>query len=186
MHRAPLLRLLAEYRERLPSELAAADRFTQFVRDHPDCFERSLEIGHLTGSAWILARRGARVLLTHHRKLGIWVQLGGHADGDPDLLGVATREALEESGLVVTAVTGAIFDLDVHRIPARDREPAHLHYDVRFLMSPEDAERLTLSDESYELAWVPLRRLGEYTDEPSMLRMRDKTPKLRPHLSLEG
>ena len=79
---------------------------------------------------------GDRVLLAHHRKLGRWLQPGGHSDGDPDTLAVALREAREESGLDVQALDDAIFDLDLHRIPARDREPAHLHFDVRSPFRP--------------------------------------------------
>ena len=70
-----------------------------FVRAHPDCLARTCAPGHLTGSAWIVSPDRRRTLLTHHRKLGKWLQLGGHADGDADLLAVALREAREESGL---------------------------------------------------------------------------------------
>ena len=96
---------------------------------------------------------GDRVLLAHHRKLGRWLQPGGHSDGDPDTLAVALREAREESGLDVRALDDAIFDIDVHRIPARGREPAHLHFDVRFLVQAEH-DRFRVSDESHALAWV--------------------------------
>ena len=94
-------------------------------------------MGHITGSAWVVDIAGNRVLLADHAKLGRWLQPGGHSDGDPDTLAVALREAREESGLDVRALDDAIFDIDVHRIPARGDEPAHLHFDVRFLVQAE-------------------------------------------------
>lgn len=146
-----------------------------FVRRHPDCFERSLAIGHITGSAWILSGDGKRALLSHHRKLNKWLQLGGHADGDADVLRVALREAREESGLAgITPVSADIFDVDVHAIPARSGEPAHLHYDVRFLFRVTGDERFRVSDESHDLAWVAPDELPALGVDESVLRMHRK------------
>ena len=99
MHRKPLLDLLARYRAAHPDEAACADRIRALVETQRDCFERSCFPGHVTASAWLLSPDGKRFLLTHHRKLDRWLQLGGHADGDPDVAAVALREAREESGL---------------------------------------------------------------------------------------
>jgi ADP-ribose pyrophosphatase YjhB (NUDIX family) len=112
---------------------AVLAEFQAFAGAHTDCCERTLAEGHFTGSAWLVSADGERVLLTHHRKLGRWLQLGGHADGEGDLAAVALREAEEESGLSRLLVEPEIFDLDRHLIPARGSEPAHWHYDVRFL-----------------------------------------------------
>ena len=70
-----------------------------FVSAYPNCFERSLSIGHITGSAWLVNQTKTRVLLTHHKRLNKWLQLGGHADGNPNVLEVAMQEAREESGI---------------------------------------------------------------------------------------
>ena len=173
MHRRRLKALLAAYRARSPREADTVSRFEAFVDAHPDCFERSCEPGHVTGSAWLVDAAGKRVLLTHHRKLGRWLQLGGHSDGDPDPLAVALREAREESGLAVRALDHAIFDLDVHRIPARGREPAHLHFDTRFLLVA-DHDRFRKNDESHALQWVPVDGIRALTEEESILRMARK------------
>ena len=173
MHRRALKALLAAYRGRWPQESATVARFDAFVDSHPDCFHRSCQVGHITGSAWLVDIEGDRVLLAHHRKLGRWLQPGGHSDGDPDTLAVALREAREESGLDVRTLDDAIFDLDVHGIPAGGREPAHLHFDVRFLVQA-DHDRFRVSDESHALAWVPAVGLGAVTDEESVLRMARK------------
>ncbi len=147
-----------------------------FVEAEPRCAERSLAVGHLTGSAWIVNRERTRTLLTHHRKLNKWLQLGGHADGDLDLAAVALREAQEESGLRnLRLVSPVLFDVDRHRIPARGTEPEHWHYDLRFVFEADPDEALVLSDESHDLAWIEIARLADFNDEESMLRMARKT-----------
>ncbi len=172
MHREPLLKLLGDYQRRFPWETPVVERFRDFVTSHADCFERSLEIGHLTASAWIVNATGDAVLLTHHRKLNRWLQPGGHADGDTDVLAVALKEADEETGLQpIEPVSSAIFDLDIHEIPARKGEPAHLHYDVRFALRHGGDGEFIVSDESHDLAWVTMTDLSEYTTEESIERM---------------
>lgn len=147
----------------------------QFVRENEDCFDRNLTIGHITGSAWIVEASGKRVLLTHHRKLNIWVQPGGHSDGDPDVAAVAFREAREETGISgLEFMDRKIFDVDIHAIPARRDEPRHEHFDVRFALRAVGSNEFVVSDESHDLAWVSLDDLEQFTTEPSMLRMRRK------------
>lgn len=155
-----------------PHEESMRLRIIEFVENYPDCFERVLTIGHITGSAMIVNPAHTHTLLTHHHKLEKWLQLGGHSDGDPDTLRVALREAEEESGLKgIVAVSEKIFDVDVHAIPARKGEPEHFHFDVRFLFEADETQPLCVSSESKDLAWIPLVRIAEYTTEESVLRM---------------
>lgn len=148
----------------------------RFVEEHTDCLLRSQLKGHLTGSAWVVDRSRTQTLLTHHRKLDKWLQLGGHADGDPDLLAVALREAREESGLTHLRVTETeIFDLDRHWIPERKDVPAHFHYDLRFLFEADPAEPLIVTSESKDLAWVQLGEVVALNPEESMARLVRKT-----------
>ncbi len=93
-----VIELLARYRMRHPEEGATIDWFEAFVRSEPNCYERNCWRGHVTGSAWVVNSKGTHVLLTHHRKLGRWLQLGGHSDGDADTLRVACREAQRRIG----------------------------------------------------------------------------------------
>lgn len=180
MHRAALLALLRRYRPIDAADAACLTRFTAFVESEPRCFERALAPGHVTGSAWIMSRDGSRVLLTHHRKLNIWVQPGGHADSDPDVAAVAAREALEETGLPGLDLRGeGIFDLDIHSIPARGDAAAHEHFDVRFTFQTTTSEDFKVSAESHALAWVALDELEKFTREPSLLRMREKWRRMR-------
>ncbi len=137
-------------------EATDRDRMLALLDSAPDCFQRSCFPGHFTGSALVVSADGSRALLHHHRFLDRWLQFGGHCDGDEDVLRVAQREAAEESGIEGLIVTSRRpFDLDIHAIPENPRrsEPAHEHYDVRFvLIAPEDAVP-TLSQESHELRW---------------------------------
>jgi 8-oxo-dGTP pyrophosphatase MutT (NUDIX family) len=179
MHRRDLLEKLSAYRPWDDAETMCQNRIIEFVRNHTDCFQRSLAIGHITGSAWLLDHAGARVLLTHHRKLGKWLQLGGHADGDPDPARAALREAREESGLLdlELAGPGEPLDVDVHVIPA-GVEPAHLHHDLRYLVIARAGQALRCSAESHELRWFPVESAERVLREESLLRMARRAQRL--------
>jgi 8-oxo-dGTP pyrophosphatase MutT (NUDIX family) len=173
--RRQLLGLLDRFGATGPIEAAAARMFRDFARAHADCFERSCLTGHFTGSAWLVDGSGQHVLLTHHRKLNLWLQLGGHADGDGDLARVALREAEEESGLRDLTVDAGIFDLDRHVIPARGDEPEHWHYDVRFVVRANGSEAFVVGDESHALAWRDIAATAEDpTADESLRRMARK------------
>lgn len=166
-------RLLADYAARFPAEQPTIDRFLELLATTPDCYERSGRPGHITGAAWLVSPDGREVLLTHHRKLDRWLQLGGHSDGDRDPLSVATREAIEESGLQVAPIGPGLLDIDIHAIPARAADTEHLHYDLRFAFVASGRD-YTVSDESHDLAWIEIDRLAEFVDEASLLRMAEK------------
>ncbi len=125
-------------------------RLLQWLNDHDDALHRTCLKGHLTGSAVIIDPSRPATLLIHHKKLRMWLQPGGHADGQGDLAQVALREAEEETGLTSLQVITPAIDLDIHTIPERGDEPEHLHLDVRFLViapagsvaSPDELETL--------------------------------------------
>jgi 8-oxo-dGTP pyrophosphatase MutT (NUDIX family) len=178
MHRPPVLALLRRHAACVLDvhEAAMTLDTIRFVEAHPDCLQRACVPGHLTGSAWMVTPDRSRTLLTHHLKLDKWLQLGGHADGDGDLLAVAMREAREESGLSrVHAVSAGIFDVDRHWISARKSDPGHDHYDLRFLIEADPQEAIAISNESKDLAWVELDCVHALNPEESMARMVRKT-----------
>ena len=162
-----------------PDEAQAAERvkILGFLLEHPDALLRTCLAGHLTAAALLIDAEHRRVLLTHHRKLGRWLQLGGHCDGDGNLAAAALREGIEESGIPDLRIDPRPFDLDVHTIPARPargtrpQEPEHLHLDVRFLVYAPPGAVPRISDESLELAWVGPGELPRYSDEPSVTRL---------------
>jgi 8-oxo-dGTP pyrophosphatase MutT (NUDIX family) len=177
VHRRALIDLLQRYGARHPGERELVVRFLDFVHGHEDCLLRTCVPGHITASCWILSPDGAHCLLTRHRKLQRWLQLGGHVDGEGHVERAALREAQEESGmerflLLSPPEAGLLpLDLDVHEIPARASEPRHLHWDVRFLLRAEAGQSLRASEESLDLRWIPAGELPRYTDEESVLRL---------------
>jgi 8-oxo-dGTP pyrophosphatase MutT (NUDIX family) len=167
-----IIALLNAYRPADRSQIDACELFKAFALSEKNCCERTLSIGHFTGSAWLVSADGQRVLLTHHRKLNRWLQLGGHADGDSDIARVALREAEEESGLTDLVVERGIFDLDRHAIPARGSEPEHWHYDVRFVVRCKGSEQFAVSEESHALAWKSIEDIaGDKSADESLRRM---------------
>jgi 8-oxo-dGTP pyrophosphatase MutT (NUDIX family) len=173
MKRIQLLYLLSNYQISFPEDGEIAARTALFVRENPQCFERSLVEGHITGSAWIVDKERTHALFTHHRKLNTWLQLGGHADGESDILQVALKEAREESGLQnISALSGQIFDVDINLI--LDGSSSHYHYDIRFLLEADRSEELVISDESHDLAWIELSKAESTITESSVLRMYSK------------
>lgn len=154
MHRDHLRNLLGQYSPQDPNEIFYKTQMLDFLERHHDCFDRSCSPGHFTGSCWLLNQDGSQVLLMHHKKLNIWVQPGGHCDGDTDVLRVAIKEAQEESGMEhITPLSETIFDIDIHQIPERPGEPAHNHYDVRFLLQLTSDEQPIQNNESNALQW---------------------------------
>jgi 8-oxo-dGTP pyrophosphatase MutT (NUDIX family) len=174
-HQRTWLAWIDAYARAFPSERASIALFRELMGSHADAAERTRLDGHLTGSAWLVSRDGERVLLTHHRKLNAWLQLGGHADGDVDLARVALREAEEESGLRDLIVEPEIFDIDRHRIPARADEPEHWHYDVRYVVHATGSEAFVVGHESHDLAWRDISKLvDEASIDASVRRMAEK------------
>ncbi|MFN0118372.1 MAG: NUDIX hydrolase [Elusimicrobiota bacterium] len=175
-----LLSLLNKYQPIDESDLAHKTKIIHFVENEPDCFKKSLLKGHVTGSAWVVDPSHHKVLLTLHKKLKKWLQLGGHADGESDLLQVAIREAQEESGLEkIFPISTEIFDLDIHLIPSRQQEPEHFHYDIRFMLEASQPELIKKSSESIDLRWIDIERLEEFSNEDSLLQMKKKWLKLK-------
>jgi 8-oxo-dGTP pyrophosphatase MutT (NUDIX family) len=147
----------------------------ELLDDAVDPFVRERVAGHFTASAWLVSNDGGRTLLTHHRKLDRWLQPGGHADGDRDLVRAALREAREESGLDGLRVDRRIFDLDRHWIPERGAEAGHWHYDVRFVVRASSDESFVVSEESHALAWRDVAALAaDASADASVRRMARK------------
>jgi 8-oxo-dGTP pyrophosphatase MutT (NUDIX family) len=168
-----LIRLLERHEPHDATERDHLSRTLEFVRRTPPCTSRRTQEGHVTASAWLLSPDRRAALLTHHRKLGRWFQPGGHIEDDATIQDAALREAREESGIIDLAlVSEAIFDVDVHLIPARKGEPDHWHFDVRFLVQAGTRE-FAVGAESIDLAWRELDALVD-VDE-SILRMVRKT-----------
>jgi 8-oxo-dGTP pyrophosphatase MutT (NUDIX family) len=169
-----LARALSAHAPADAAEARDLARIREFVARHPDPFDRRLAEGHLTGSAVIVSADGARTLLLHHRKLGRWLQPGGHADpGEVSGEVVALREAREETGLctlVLHPTAPRPLDVDVHLIPARPREPAHEHLDLRYLVVTQGGELSRAAAEAADLRWFGWEELAPLDLDPGLRR----------------
>ncbi len=171
-YRPSLIQALRAYTAVSRDEQTFRNQFLTLL-EHPRAFFRDHLPGHITASCWIVDRTREYALLTHHAKLGKWLQPGGHADGQEDVLAVAQREGYEETGLTsLQAVNANIFDIDIHLIPSHNDFPEHYHYDVRFLFQASRDEILTVSHESHAIAWVHNDEIPRKTgNNESILRM---------------
>jgi 8-oxo-dGTP pyrophosphatase MutT (NUDIX family) len=177
--RKTLIEALKHHRSPYEIENSFSERFLE-VLQHPACYLREHLPGHITGSSWIIDEAHQNVLLTHHAKLNKWLQPGGHADGDENIFNVALREAQEETGLInLQLLKIEPFDIDIHTIPARKDFPEHLHFDIRFAFTASMETSLSITEESNDLKWIGLNELENYTDNMSILRMKEKTFNLK-------
>ena len=158
-----------------------AEKTRRFVLQHENCFDRSLMSGHVSGSSWVVNPSRTHALLLLHRKLGLWLQPGGHADGDPDMLRVVLKETSEETGVDladIKLISESIFDVDVHTVHASVHDPRHVHFDIRFLVEINDNIHLPGNDESHQVVWVPLWEIARFNNMLSLHRLVRKTRRL--------
>lgn len=137
--------------------------YLDHLAEHPDGLWKACHAGHITASALVIDPEGGRVLLTLHKKLRMWLQMGGHCEpGDASLADAALREATEESGVPgLSLLPGGPVRLDRHPIPS----PCHRHFDVQYaVVAPPDATH-AISDESLDVRWFGYDEVPEVADE---------------------
>jgi 8-oxo-dGTP pyrophosphatase MutT (NUDIX family) len=146
------------------------EQMLRFAQEHDDALLRTCGAGHFTGSALVVDADHTHLLLMLHAKAGLWLQPGGHADGQADLGAVALREATEETGIERLQLVRPAIDLDVHVFRPRVGDP-HIHLDVRYLViAPPDGE-VAGNDESDALRWVTLDELPAYGVDAGLVRL---------------
>ncbi|MFJ4475018.1 NUDIX hydrolase [Streptomyces xanthochromogenes] len=139
---------------------------------HPDGMWKACGAGHLTASALVIDPERERVLLTLHKKLNMWLQMGGHCEpGDATVAAAALREAEEESGVAgLTLLAGGPVRLDRHPIPA----PCHWHLDIQYAALAPAGSVEAISDESLDLRWFGYDEVAQVADE-SVVRLLEAT-----------
>ncbi|MEU3477385.1 NUDIX hydrolase [Streptomyces sp. NPDC033754] len=148
------------------------DVYLEHLAAHPDGMYKPCGAGHLTSSALVIDPARERVLLTLHKKLGMWLQMGGHCeDGDATVEAAALREATEESGIAgLTLLPGGPVRLDRHPIPA----PCHWHLDVQYAALAPAGAVAEISEESLDLRWFAYGEVADVADT-SVVRLLEGT-----------
>lgn len=166
---AELLQLIEEYKQLFPDEKGSVFSFNEFVKRNlgNSVYSRQNFDGHFTASAFLVNEEKTKILFLKHKMLNRWLQPGGHIDDtDESILYAALREVEEEMGLQhadLQLIGDSVFDLDAHAIPEniKKNEPAHVHYDVRYLFKVVNETNLLLNqDEADGLKWLPLSQLS--------------------------
>ncbi len=171
---------IKKYSSQFEEEILYKKQMLDFLNNHTNPFSRTTKEGHFTGSAFLINSNGTKFLLMHHLKLDKWLQPGGHADGNDDLLIVSIQEAREETGIYeIEPVFENIYDIDIHTIPANSREPEHKHYDVRFLLKAGQ-DNFVKNSESKALTWIEFSSYNSFkiSLENSIKRMIKKYQKI--------
>ena len=141
----------------------------------PDIFERKNRVAHFTASAWLVNQAHDKVLMIYHNIYHSWAWTGGHADGDRDLLAVAKREAMEETGVTeIRVILEDIFSLEILTVDGHEKRgvyvPSHLHLNVTYLLEADEAEVLRIKpDENSGVRWFSLEEALAACSEPWMI-----------------
>lgn len=143
-----------------------------FMKSNPDVFSRENSAAHMTASAWVVNPQRDRVLMAYHNLYDSWAWLGGHADGEENLLEVALKEVREESGAEhVLPVTEDIFSVEVLTVDGHVKKgsyvSSHLHLNVTYLLEADDRESLHFkADENSAVGWFGLDEAVAASSEP--------------------
>lgn len=168
------LKQLIDFVPSCPQEEADREAFIYFVENNENCLSRENLQGHITVSAWIVNKERTKVLFCYHNIYNSWSWVGGHADGNEDLLSVAVKEATEETGADVKPLSENIFSLEILPVAGHFRRgkyvPSHVHYNVTYLVEADENERLSVcEDENSAVAWIELSEIPEKSTEPWMI-----------------
>lgn len=166
---------ISAYRPQSQAETADKAMILNYVNQHPDTIlTRQNQIAHITASGFILSTDGKWVLMAHHNIFKVWAWTGGHADGDPDLLAVALREAREETGAThIRPLSEKIASLEILPVWGHVKRGAyvcaHQHLNVSYLLTADRDSLLTVRPgENTKVDWLPADRLLELTNEWQM------------------
>lgn len=172
MSRETLIQTLERYVPFNEQEQADQKLILKALREQDDIFLRENRLMHMTASAWVINRDASKVLMAYHNIYHSWSWLGGHADGDEDLLGVALREVQEESGVgKVKPVSREVYSLEVLTVDGHEKRgsyvSSHLHLNATYLLMADEAAHLTVKpDENSGVAWFSLEEAVAASSEP--------------------
>ena len=160
---------LIAYRPWNEQEERDREELLRRLDSHEDLYTRDNAAAHFTASAWVVSPDRKQVLMAYHNLYGSWAWLGGHADGQQDLLAAAIREVQEESGLTeVRPVTPNIFSLEILTVDGHEKHGrSHLHLNVTYLLEADPAAPLRCKpDENSRVGWFGLEEAVAASTEP--------------------
>lgn len=172
MVREELIRNIIEYRPYNEQEENDKKLILKALKSQADIFDRENETAHMTASAWVVNRSRDKVLMVYHNIYNSWSWLGGHADGETDLLSVAIREVQEESGIKsVNPLSEDIYSLEILTVDGHEKKgkyvSSHLHLNVTYLLEADDNESTQIkADENSGVGWFGLEEAIERSTEP--------------------
>ena len=175
MNRQDLINQLKSYQSFNEQEEADRQVMLELLQTSDDIFYRTNLLAHFTASAWVLNKAHTHVLMAFHNIYQTYAWLGGHADGEEDLLSVALREVTEESGIhTVKPITEGIYSLETIEVNGHEKNgkyvPSHLHLNVTYLLEADDTESLHVKqDENSAVNWFPIDQVLDVIDEPWMV-----------------
>ena len=170
-----LLEQLKAYAPYNEQETNDKEVMIKLLEKESDIFTRENEVAHFTASSWLVNKEHTKVLMIYHNIYHSWSWTGGHADGETDLLAVAMREAMEETGVkTITPVGEDIFSIEILTVDGHIKRgkyvPSHLHLNVTYLLEADEAEVLHIKqDENSGVAWFTLEEALEKCSEPWMI-----------------
>lgn len=165
---------LRQYQPYNEEEACLKPIIEDFLEKNKNAFWRTNLLAHMTTSAWIVNKERTKVLMAYHNIYQSWGWLGGHADGDEDLLRVCRKEVAEESGLTNIMQLGTgIYGINILHVQPHYKcgsyVNAHLHMDVVYLFEADERDAVRRKpDENSGVAWIPLDKINEYVTEEHM------------------
>ncbi len=169
-----ILEQLQEYQPFNEQEVHNKQVMIEFLTNHEDAFVRENQLAHMTATGWIVNKSHTRVLMGYHNIYKSWGWLGGHADGDKDLLRVAMKEVAEESGLSkVTPLKDGIYGINILYVPAHVKRGkyvnCHIHLDVEYIFEADENDPIRMKpDENSGVAWIDIDKINDYVTEEIM------------------
>lgn len=143
-----------------------------YIKDFDDVLTRQNEYGHFTSSAFVLNKDRSKILMAYHRIYNSWAWVGGHSDGDNDLLYVAMKEAKEETGIKnVVPISKDIYSLELINVNGHEKRGkyvgSHVHLNVTYLLEADENEEIHIKeDENSGVRWIPINKILESSSEP--------------------
>lgn len=157
--REKLIKQLEKYKPFNEQEESDREVILKMLRDEKDIFYRKNLCAHMTASAWVVNREGTKTIMVHHNIYNSWSWMGGHADGNENLLEVAVREVKEECGVKsARPASEEIFSVEVLPVSGHMKKgkyvPSHLHLNITYLIEADEAEKLSIKeDENSNVGW---------------------------------